>query len=107
MEANFNHSERYQPPRQQPGNGPSALAWVTLIAGLGSWVAVPLIGATVALVCGFIERRKIAEGTSAPEGKTMVTIGLVAAGIQMALIALAVMALLFLGLLFALGLMVA
>lgn len=103
MTVQLNHGDRCNPPRQPEGNGPSVLAWATLISGIASWVVIPVAGAMIALICGLIERRKIAEGTSAPEGENMVTVGLICAGIQLALIALAMMAVILFGIFFLSG----
>ena len=94
MAPHQNFATRHQPPpRQASGDQPSPLAWITLILGIGSWVMLPFLGAVAAVVCGFVERRKIAEGTSSPRGKTMVTVGMIAGGIQVALAMLALVAL--------------
>lgn len=102
MTRHENFSNRHQPPpRSAASDEASALAWITLALGLGSWLALPLLGAVAAVVCGFIERRKIAEGSSSPKGKTLVTVGMVAGGIQVALAFLAMIAcILFLALMF-------
>ena len=85
-----NYVDRYQPPRIPAGQGPSALAWITVGLGVGSWLALPLAGAVAAVICGFVERRKIAEGTSSPEGKSLVTLGLLFGGVQLLLAGLVV-----------------
>ncbi len=106
MSVSVNHNNRYEPPRQKRGNGPSALAWATVITGVGSWIVLPLAGAVVALICGLIERRKIAEGTSAPEGQSLVTIGLVCAAVQLSIVLLFIVAAVLFAMMFGLGLMV-
>ena len=71
-------------------NEPSGLAWATLICGIGSWVILPLAGAIAALICGMIERGKIARGESPEAGNTIVLIGMVLGGIQVVTTILAI-----------------
>ena len=82
-----NPYNRYQPPRIPVGHGPSSLAWATFVFGFGSWIALPLAGAAAAVICGMMERRKILEGTSSPEGHNLVLLGMVMGAAQLALVA--------------------
>ena len=76
-------------PVQNSSDGPSGLAWATLLLGIGAWVVLPGVASIGAVICGVIERKNIREGRSSAAGQTVVTIGLVAAAIQLALAALA------------------
>lgn len=83
------------------------MAWLTLVMGIGSWIFLPFVGAVAAVVCGVIERRKIADGTSSPEGKSLVNVGLIFGGAQVVITVVAMVAMmLFFGLMF-LGVVVA
>ena len=86
------HLNRYRPPLNGECKGRSKLAWLTLGLGLGSWFFLPLIGAFAAVVCGCIEQRKIAEGTSSPGGNSLVQLGMIFGGIQLAIFVLALLA---------------
>lgn len=81
-------ANRYQPPRIPEGQGPSRLAWATLVLGVGTWIFIPIAGAVAAVMCGLAEHRKILEGTSAPEGEKLVTWGVRLAAVQLVLVAL-------------------
>ncbi len=92
MPTHIEHLNRYHPPINGDEKGKSLLAWITLGLGLGSWFVLPLIGALGAVVCGCVERRKIAEGTSSPGGRSLVTLGMIFGGLQLGLFALSVAA---------------
>ena len=81
-------------------NEPSGMAWATLILGIASWVAIPFIGAVGSLICGYVERGKMASGESPKAGETIVLIGMILGGIQLAtsLLAIAVLGIFFCGL---------
>lgn len=99
----MDETPNHQPPPQNQGtqkNEPSQLAWATLILGVISWVALPFMGAVGALICGFIERGKIARGESPDAGGTVVLVGMLLGGVQLALTLLAVVAMVFLFLVF-------
>ena len=78
----------HQPVHSNPESA-SGLAWATLLLGIGAWVVLPGVAAIGAVICGMMERKNIREGRSSEAGQTLVTVGLVAAGIQLALSALA------------------
>ena len=101
------HLDRYQPPMTGGEEEKSKLAWLTLGLGLGSWFMLPVIGAAAAVVCGCIERRKIAEGTSSRGGRSMVTLGMIFGGIQLGLFALSVLAGLLMAVMMLMGAVVA
>ena len=106
MDANNSNQQHGAPPRDQRDEA-STLAWATLLFGVGSWVVLPVGGAIAAVICGLIEQRKIAEGTSSPAGNSMVTVGLVAGAIQLALAVLTIVAVVLFFALVMLGAMVA
>lgn len=107
---NYGHSApRHHPPQGGPYRQPekaSDLATATLVLGIGSWFFIPIVGALAAVVCGMIERKKIARGESSEAGSGMVTVGLILGGIQLAITALGMLlvigffALIFMGLAF-------
>ena len=107
MSADGQFTTPHRPPRQAPDTGASTLAWLTLVMGIGSWIFLPFLGALAAVVCGLIERRKIAEGSSSPQGSSMVTVGLIFGGAQVVIAILAIVAMLFFFALMFLGILVA
>jgi hypothetical protein len=70
----------------------STTAIVSLVFGIICWVAIPFIGAIVAVICGHVARSEI---RSAPpgsiEGEGMATAGLILGYAHLALFALAMM----------------
>lgn len=106
MSLNVDHRDRYEPTPQTDSGGASGLAWATLALGVASWFVLPLAGAVAALICGLLERRKIAEGTSRPEGQKLVLVGLVAATAQLIVVAVAAVAAVLFAILTGLGLAV-
>ncbi len=83
MSAEQNIRNRVEVSRHPKTDRASSLAWATLLFGGLCWVAVPLVGAVAAVMCGLAERRKIAEGTSSSKGQTMVRVGMILATIQL------------------------
>ncbi len=63
----------------------SNMAIISLVAGVLSWVMLPLIGAVVAVVCGHLARKEIRESGGRLAGQGMATAGLVLGYIQIAL----------------------
>ncbi|MGY0505356.1 DUF4190 domain-containing protein [Luteimonas sp. e5] len=95
-------SAQLPPPLQAPGQPParqtSALAVVSLISGLLSWLALPLVGSVVAIVCGHMARSEIRKQPQQLEGDTMAVIGLVLGWLQIGFVVLALLVIfLFLG----------
>jgi len=70
----------------------STTAIVSLVFGIVCWVAIPFIGAIVAIVCGHVARNEI---RSAPpgsvEGDGMAVAGLILGYLHLALLAAAIM----------------
>lgn len=70
----------------------STTAIVSLVFGIICWVAIPFIGAIVAVICGHVARNEI---RSAPpgsiEGEGMATAGLILGYAHLVLFALAMM----------------
>ncbi|NWF81376.1 MAG: DUF4190 domain-containing protein [Chloroflexi bacterium] len=73
----------------------SNLAIASLVAGILAWVALPVIAALVAVVCGHMARRAIRDSHGLLAGDGLAIIGLVLGYAQLAIMALAVCAGLF------------
>ena len=73
----------------------NTLALVSLISGIASWVAVPVVGAIVAVVTGHMAKREIRR--TGEQGNTYATVGLVLGYLHLAvvLLILAIFALVF------------
>lgn len=70
----------YQPPSQPPGGGakaagPSGMAWATLALGIASWTLLPIAGAVVGAILGWMELKNIEKGSSDAAGKTVTQVG--------------------------------
>jgi hypothetical protein len=75
-----NQNPNYQPPSQPPqggqgGSSASGMAVVTLIMGIGAWTFLPVIGAFVGVVTGWLELNKIKKGQSPQSGETIAKVG--------------------------------
>lgn len=76
----------------------STLATVSLVFGLLCWVAVPVIGSLVAIVCGHMARAEIRRAAGRLGGDGMAVAGLVLGYVHLATAVVAlVVALLFFG----------
>lgn len=53
------------------------MAQISVIAGIGSWIVFPVVGAIVAIVCGHIARKEIRESGGRQGGDGMAVLGLV------------------------------
>lgn len=86
----------------QPSSPSSALATISLIAGILSWLAIPFIGAVVAVICGHMARSEIRQSNGTMGGDGMAVTGLVLGYAQLIISALAalviVIAIVFFGL---------
>ncbi|MDQ3617380.1 MAG: DUF4190 domain-containing protein [Pseudomonadota bacterium] len=60
-----------------PAPRTSALAIVSLVFGILSWFALPLVGAVVAVITGHLARGEIRRAAGALEGDGMAVAGLV------------------------------
>lgn len=69
----------------QPSLPNSNLAVISLIMGILSWLAIPLIGAVAAIVCGHMARREIRNAGGTLGGDGMATVGLVLGYVQIIL----------------------
>ncbi|HRQ65507.1 MAG TPA: DUF4190 domain-containing protein [Xanthomonadaceae bacterium] len=67
----------------------STSAIVSLVFGVLSWVALPLIGALVAIIAGHMARAEIRRAAGALEGDGMAIAGLLLGYIQLAMIMVA------------------
>jgi hypothetical protein len=81
----------------------STAAVVSLIFGLLSWFALPVIGAIVAVVAGHRARAEIRRSNGALGGSGMATAGLVLGYLHFALLGLAICAIIGIGFLALLG----
>lgn len=75
-------SYEYQnpPPMQQPN---STMAVVSLVAGITSWLALPVLGALVAIITGHMGKREIKESMGQLGGDGFATAGLVLGYLQL------------------------
>jgi RNA polymerase subunit RPABC4/transcription elongation factor Spt4 len=89
----------YAPPKPPASNA----ALVSLIFGILSWFAIPLIGAIVAVVAGHKARKEIQAAGGQLGGSGMATAGLILGYLHLALIALVFCAIAGIGVLMLLG----
>jgi hypothetical protein len=61
------------------------MAIISLIAGVLAWVALPLIGALVAVICGHLARKEISESGGRLTGQGLALAGLILGYVQLAL----------------------
>ncbi|MCX7556866.1 DUF4190 domain-containing protein [Xanthomonadaceae bacterium JHOS43] len=74
-----------------PARQTSALAIVSLICGVVSWVLLPLLGAIVAVVTGHMARSEIRGAPERLEGDGLAIAGMVLGYLQLALLLLGVL----------------
>ena len=76
-----------------PARTTSALAIVSLIFGAVCWVAIPFVGAIVAVICGHAARAEIRRAPPGSiEGDGMAVAGLILGYVHLAFVALLVIA---------------
>lgn len=76
----------------------SVLAIVSLVAGILSWIMLPIVGAIGAVICGHMARRDIREARGALGGDGLAVGGLLLGYIHLVVIVLGILAVvLFLG----------
>jgi len=82
------------------------MAQISVIAGIGSWIVFPVLGAIVAIVCGHIARKEIRESGGQQGGDGMAVLGLVLgySHLAMSCLVLAFVFLIFAGAFAAIGL---
>ena len=68
-----------------PAPRTSTTAILSLVFGVLAWLALPLIGAVVAIVCGHMARSEIRQAPSAVEGDGLAVAGLVLGYLQLLL----------------------
>lgn len=85
------------------------MALISVVAGIGSYVMFPFVGAIVAIVCGHIARKEIRESAGLQSGDGMAVLGLVLGYSHLALncVILAFVGLMFAGVFAAVGIEVA
>ena len=64
----------------------NSLAWVSLITGILSWVALPVVGAIVAVVAGHVAKSQIRR--TGEQGNNLATIGLILGYVHLAAVLL-------------------
>lgn len=62
-------------PGGSSSDSPSGMAIASLVLGVASWFALPLVGAIAGAIIGKIELNKIERGESPEEGETLAQIG--------------------------------
>jgi hypothetical protein len=72
------------PVAPQPAQRDSALAIVSLITGIASWVFLPIVGALTAIITGHLAISEINKSSGMLKGKGMATAGLILGYIQIA-----------------------
>ena len=76
----------------------STLAIVSLVFGIVSWLALPVVGSIAAIACGHLARREIRDARGALAGDGLAVGGLVLGYLQLAtIVAVVFVALAFLG----------
>lgn len=73
----------------------STTAIISLVFGILSWFALPLVGAVVAIVTGHVARSEIRRAPDAVEGDGMAVAGLALGWANLAVVALGLMMFLF------------
>lgn len=87
-----------EPAPHPAGRSTSALAIISLVAGILGWVAAPVVAALVAVVCGHLARSEIRREPERLDGDGLAIAGLVLGYANLALAAAVVlMAVLFFG----------
>lgn len=78
--------ERRYPPPEAPRT--SGLAIVSLATGIGAWFIIPLLGAIVAVVTGYLALQEIRQSRGRLTGSGLATAGIALGAVQLALILL-------------------
>ena len=73
-----------------PASSTSALAVVSLIAGIFSWILMPFIAGVVAVICGHMARGEIKRSNGTLEGDGLAIAGLVLGYLSIAMLLLIV-----------------
>jgi hypothetical protein len=105
-EASYATADPYlDSPYAQPGQnvrtfGPmpaatSSLAIGSMIAGILSWVMIPILAAIVAVVLGHMARREVRDSRGHLTGDGMALVGMVLGYIQLGLVAIAILVAIF------------
>jgi hypothetical protein len=74
--------QQQQPYQNMPQTSTTAI--ISLIAGIISWVMIPLLGAIVAIITGHMAKREIRESMGRLTGEGLATFGLVLGYAQIA-----------------------
>jgi hypothetical protein len=73
----------------------SSLAIGSMIAGILSWVMIPILAAIVAVVLGHMARREVRDSRGHLTGDGMALVGMVLGYIQLGLVAIAILVAIF------------
>ena len=74
-----------------PARVTNTMAIVSLVLGILSWIALPIVGAIGAVICGHIARGEIRRAPEAYEGDGMAVAGLILGYLHLVLFVLAMM----------------
>jgi len=74
-----------------PARVTNTMAIVSLVLGILSWIALPLVGAIGAVICGHMARGEIRRAPEAYEGDGMAIAGLILGYLHLVLVLLAIL----------------
>jgi len=74
-----------------PARPTNTLAIISLVLGILSWIALPIVGAIGAVICGHMARGEIRRAPGAYEGDGMAVAGLILGYLHLALFVLALL----------------
>ena len=74
-----------------PARVTNTMAIVRLVLGILSWIALPLVGAIGAVICGHMARGEIRRAPEAYEGDGMAIAGLILGYLHLVLVLLAIL----------------
>lgn len=80
------------PPPVAPATQTSTMAIVSLVSGIVSWFALPLLGAIVAVITGHLAKKEIRNSLGRLTGDGLATVGLVLGYLQLGLTVLGICA---------------
>ncbi len=81
-------------PVAYPARPTSALAVVSLVTGIVSWIMLPFVASVVAVICGHMARREIRDSGGHIEGDGLAIAGLVLGWVNIALCVLTLLGIL-------------
>lgn len=85
----MSENQVYSPPDAPAASTQSStMALISLIAGIATWVLLPIVGAIVAVITGHMAKREIRDSAGQLTGNGLATAGLVLGYLQLALVVL-------------------